>query len=126
MKIYQELYDLKNYTLAETGYQCGISNREPSPEEYPFIRYMSDASQHWKINDKLSVPIIRLLCEIIVADENEIKGWEVYENWLKKIHQFNEHKGHKLLEDIEIEHESNTFIIRSVLELRMTVQNETN
>lgn len=120
--IYNELINLQNYTNAEIGYNCFFGSREPGVGEYPVIRYKTDSSNHYKINVKLTFPVINVIAEIIVQNDNEIKGWEVYEMWLKKIHQFNIQYGHRLLEEFEIERDENKFIIRNIIELRTYVQ----
>lgn len=120
--IYEELIDLEKYVNNNVT-NCHLGLRDNSADDYPIIELLTQSFKNYDISKKTSFPVINIDCAIIVAKENEIKAWEVYDKFVEKIKQFNFHRGHKLLQDVEIVREID-FRIVSKLELRVTCQDE--
>lgn len=120
--ILEELSGLADYTNAKIGYNSWFGDRDPGADEYPVIRYLTDEGTIFTLNTKSVTSLITVNCEIITKKENELDCWQVYETWLKKILQYNDEKGHEILEDFEVERGDSIFKIIIKLNVRLIVQ----
>lgn len=122
MSIWQELKDLETYTNSVIGYNSWFGDREPASDELPVIRYLTSPGENFELNTKSSITNIDVNAQIIVKKENELKAWEVYENWLKKIKQYNDEHGHILKLEYEIERDDTHLKIIPTIIINMIAQ----
>jgi hypothetical protein len=123
--IYDELYDLRQYIISNVGVNAEIGNKDADPNQYPLIKILFDEDGviHFD-NVKTSVIDMPISLRIISDKDDEIEALHTLDKLVRKINQFNDHKGHKLEGSISPEYvdETKTYEINVLYNFKILIQ----
>jgi hypothetical protein len=123
--IYNELYDLRQYIVSNVGVNVEIGDKDVDPNQYPMIKILFDEDGviHFD-NVKTSVIDMPVSLRIISNKGEEIEAFHTLDKLVRKINQFNDHKGHKLAGSVSPEYveETKTYEINVLYNMKLLIQ----
>ena len=117
---HENIIDLQEYLQNITGYMTYLGLNDIAGDAYPVIQLIFDQDNFTLFKeDNRAVTIDDPIgIKVIVEKKNELDAFRIRDLILKKIGQFQENKGHVLIEDGTKEYTDNTFELTIVLALK--------
>lgn len=123
--MYDDIEDLRLYLGENVGIYCHIGMKDFDPKQYPLIQILPDQTMTiTTFNTKSSSIDIPLTVKVIADRYAEKKVFYYAESVIKKINQYNDEKGHRLIqgEDITPEYTDNTYELTLPYVLKLIIQ----
>jgi hypothetical protein len=126
--IFDELFNLRQFLVNRLKVNVRIGNADIGNTEYPIIQILpnEEMTAH-NMNERLTTLDMPVNLKIIVAENNEVKAFEMLDKMLREVNQFSKEKGHLLEGTLTPEYveEKKTYEINVLYNLKL-LQHDAN